>query len=87
LTGVARGDVLHAAVAFSVAVVVCGIPAARQLQKHSPIYIVGTHHVTVDYARAAVVAIILSTAVVVNALSNLKFGHLTDHIPFIGIAV
>ncbi len=85
--GVASVDVLHAYVAAGVAVVVCGIPAALQQQKYSPIYKVGKRHVTVDYARIAVVAIILITAVLVNVISNLKFGHLTEHIPFIGLAV
>ena len=46
-----------------------------------------SHYVPVDSARVAVVAIILSTPVVVNALGNLNFAHLADHIAFIGIAV
>jgi len=87
IDGVAPADVLSAYVAAGVAVVVCGIPAALQQQKYSPIYKVGKHHVAVDYGRVAVVAIILVTAVVANVISNLKFAHLTDHIPFIGLAV
>ena len=87
IDGVRPVDVLHAYVAAGVAVVVCGIPAALQQQKYSPIYKVGKHHVTVDYGRVAVVAIILVTAVLVNVISNLKFAHLTDRIPFIGLAV
>jgi Na+/H+ antiporter NhaD/arsenite permease-like protein len=87
IAGVSPLDVLPAYVAASVAVVVCGIPAAMQQQKYSPIYKVGKRDVKVDYARVAVVAIILITAVLVNVVSNLKFGHLTSHIPFIGLAV
>jgi Na+/H+ antiporter NhaD/arsenite permease-like protein len=87
IDGVAPKDVFHAYVAAAVALVVCGIPASLQQQKHSPIYKHGKHHVVVDYGRVAVVAFILVTAVVVNLVSNLKFAHLTDHIPFIGIAV
>lgn len=87
IDGVSPKDVFHAYVAAGVALVVCGIPAALQQQKHSPIYKHGKHHVVVDYWRVAVVAFILITAVAVNLISNLKFAHLTDHIPFIGLAV
>jgi Na+/H+ antiporter NhaD/arsenite permease-like protein len=87
IDGVAPSDVLHAYIAAGVALVVCGIPAAIQQQKYSPIYKVGKHHVQIDYGRVAVVAIILVTAVVVNLVSNLYFSHLTDHVPFIGLAV
>jgi Na+/H+ antiporter NhaD/arsenite permease-like protein len=87
IAGVAPGDVLSAYVAAGVALVVCGIPAALQQQKYSPIYKVGKRHVHVDYARVAVVVFILTTAVVVNIVSNLKLAHLTEHIPFLGLAV
>jgi len=87
IAGVAPADVFHAYVAAAVALVVCGIPAALQQQKYSPIYKVGKRHVQVDYVRVAVVVFILATAVVVNIVSNLKFAHLTDHIPFLGLAV
>lgn len=87
IDGVSPLDVLPAYVAASVAVAVCGIPAAMQQQKYSPIYKVGKRDVKVDYARVAVVAIILITAVLVNVVSNLAFGHLTNQVPFIGLAV
>jgi Na+/H+ antiporter NhaD/arsenite permease-like protein len=87
IAGVAPADVFHAYVAAAVALVVCGIPAALQQQKYSPIYKVGKRHVQVDYVRVAVVVFILATAVVVNIVSNLNFAHLTDHIPFLGLAV
>jgi Na+/H+ antiporter NhaD/arsenite permease-like protein len=87
IAGVAPADVLSAYVAAGVALVVCGIPAALQQQKYSPIYKVGKRNVHVDYARVAVVVFILTTAVVVNIVSNLKFAHLTDHVPFLGLAV
>jgi Na+/H+ antiporter NhaD/arsenite permease-like protein len=87
IAGVAPADVFHAYVAAGVALVVCGIPAALQQQKYSPIYKVGKRHVQVDYARVAVVVFILTTAVVVNIVSNLNLAHLTEHIPFLGLAV
>ena len=87
IAGVAPADVLSAYVAAGVALVVCGIPAALQQQKYSPIYKVGKRHVHVDYARVAVVVFILTTAVVVNIVSNLKLAHLTEHVPFLGLAV
>ncbi len=87
IDGVAPIDVLPAYVAAAVAVVVCGIPASLQQQKHSPIYKMGKRHVNVDYVRVGVVAFILVSAIVANVVGNLKFAHLTPHIPFIGLAV
>jgi Na+/H+ antiporter NhaD/arsenite permease-like protein len=87
IDGVSPKDVFPAYVAAGVALVVCGIPASLQQQKYSPIYKHGKHHVVVDYWRVAVVAFILLSAVSVNLLSNLKFSHLTEYVPFIGLAV
>jgi Na+/H+ antiporter NhaD/arsenite permease-like protein len=87
IDGVAPADVFHAYVAAAVALVVCGVPAAIQQQKHSPIYKLGKRHVVIDYPRLGVVLFILVIAVGVNIISNLRFAHLTDRIPFIGLAV
>lgn len=87
IDGVRPVDVLSAYVAAGVALVVCGIPAALQQQKYSPIYKQGKRHVAVDWTRMGVVFFILATAVIVNIVTNLHYAHLTDHIPFIGIAV
>src|SRR6476661_1665274 len=43
--------------------------------------------VRVDWARVAIVAIILVTAIVVNVLINVKYPEQSDRFPFIGAAV
>jgi hypothetical protein len=70
-----------------VALVVCGIPAALQQQRHSPIVVGGAEHATVDWARVAIVAIILVSAIAANVLGNLRFSDYTHHVPFIGLAI
>ena len=59
IDGVSPRDVLHAYVAAGVALVVFGIPAARQQQAWSPIVRRDTAHVRVDWGRVGVVAWIL----------------------------
>ncbi|MFM7293368.1 MAG: citrate transporter [Burkholderiales bacterium] len=87
IDGVRPVDVLHAYVAAGVALIVCGIPAALQQQKYSPIYKQGKRHITVDWTRMGVVFFILVVAVVVNVVTNVRYAALTDHVPFIGLAV
>jgi Na+/H+ antiporter NhaD/arsenite permease-like protein len=87
IDGVAPTEVLHAYVAASVALVVCGIPASLQQQKFSPIYKEGKHNVNVDYPRVAIVGVILLAAVGVNVLINANAPALSDSFPFIGAAV
>ena len=87
IAGVPAIQVLDAYVAAGLALVVCGIPAAFQQHRYSPIardLVAGTQ---VDWARLAVVAIILISAIVTNVVVNLRFNHLSDSFPFIGAAV
>jgi Na+/H+ antiporter NhaD/arsenite permease-like protein len=87
LAGVSPLAVLDAYVAASVALVVCGIPAALQQHKHSPIMKempAGTH---IDWTRVGIVAFILVAAIAANVTLNLKAPHLADRIPVIGLAV
>jgi Na+/H+ antiporter NhaD/arsenite permease-like protein len=87
LDGVSPLKVLDAYVAASVALVVCGIPAALQQQKFAPIVKDEGPHAPVDWARLAIVALILVVAIATNVTVNLKFNHLADHFPFIGVSV
>jgi hypothetical protein len=41
----------------------------------------------VDWARIAIVALILVAAIATNVTVNLKLKHLADHFPFIGVSV
>lgn len=87
ISGVSPLLVLDAFVAAVVALLIFGIPAAIQQQKYSPI-LKNTHaHTQVDWARIGIVGLILLMAVGANVTVNLKFAHLADAFPFIGVAV
>ena len=87
IDGVDPVDVLHAYVAAAVALVICGIPAAIQQQRYSPIAKDAPAGVRVDWARLGIVAFILVVAILANVIANLKFPALLDHLPVIGGAV
>jgi Na+/H+ antiporter NhaD/arsenite permease-like protein len=87
IDGVSPLAVLHAYVAAAVALVVCGIPAAVQQQRYSPIVVSDAEHAAVDWARVAIVAVILVSAIAANVLGNLRFAEYTHHVPFIGLAI
>jgi Na+/H+ antiporter NhaD/arsenite permease-like protein len=87
IDGVSPLDVVHAYVAAGVALVVCGIPAALQQHRHSPIVRSSNRHVRVDWGRVAVVGLILLSAIGVNVLTNLRFPAYADRFPFLGAAV
>jgi Na+/H+ antiporter NhaD/arsenite permease-like protein len=87
LAGVSPLKVLDAYIAAAVALVVFGIPASLQQQRFAPIMKDEGAHPPVDWARIAVVAVILVAAIATNVTVNLNFRHLADHFPFIGAAV
>ncbi len=87
LDGVDPRDVLHAYVAAATALLVFGIPAAMQQQRYSPIVKNEGLHAPVDWLRLGIVAFILMVAIATNVTVNLKFNHLADAFPFIGVAV
>jgi Na+/H+ antiporter NhaD/arsenite permease-like protein len=87
ISGISPAAVFHAFAAAGVALFVFGIPAALQQHKHSPILKdqpAGTH---VDWARMAIVGLILAAAISVNITVNVKFGEVAESFPFIGVAV
>ena len=87
IDGVSPIAVLDAYVAASVALVVCGIPAALQQHKYSPITKEAPEGVVIDWARVGIVVLILAFAIIANVLANSKFAHMSDKFPFIGVAV
>ncbi len=87
LDGVSPLDVLHAYVAAGVALVIFGIPASLQQQRYAPIMKHEPRHAPVDWMRVGIVALILVAAIVANVTVNLRFKHLSDAFPFIGVAV
>ena len=87
ISGVDPLIVFDAYVAAVVALIVCGIPASLQQHKYSPILKNAHAHTHVDWSRIGIVALILVMAIVTNVTVNIKFNHLADHFPFIGVAV
>ncbi len=87
IDGVSPIAVLDAYVAAIVALIVCGIPAALQQHKFSPIMKEGRKSAHIDWVRVGIVALILVAAIAVNVTVNAKFKHIADHFPFIGVAV
>ena len=87
IDGVDPRDVLEAFVAAGTALAIFGIPAAMQQQRYSPIVRDAAAGVAVDWARIAVVAIILLAAIAANVLINVQFPAAADSFPFIGAAV
>ena len=87
ISGVDPLQVFDAYVAAVVALIICGIPAAMQQQKYSPILKGAHEHTRVDWGRVGIVALILVLAIVTNVTVNVKFNELADHFPFIGVAV
>jgi len=87
IDGVSPLAVLHAYVAAAVALVICGIPAALQQDKYSPIMKYEPGVAQVDWARVSIVAFILITAIGVNVYVNVLHNDIADRFPFIGVAV
>jgi Na+/H+ antiporter NhaD/arsenite permease-like protein len=87
IDGVSPLAVLDAYVAASVALVVCGIPAAMQQQRYSPIIRDARIEHRVDWTRVFIVAVILLAAIAANVLANVKFPAALDAFPVIGAAV
>jgi hypothetical protein len=86
IAGVNPFDVLEAYIPAAVALVIFGIPAALQQHRYSPI-VRDTAAVHVDWTRVGIVGAIVVAAIATNVGVNLKFNHLSDSFPFIGVAV
>ena len=87
IDGVSPLAVLDAYIAASVALVVFGIPAAMQQQRHAPISKDAPAGIRVDWTRLGIVAFILVAAIGANVVANLKFPAVLDQFPVIGAAV
>ena len=87
IDGVSPLTVVDAYAAAAVALVVCGVIAARQQHAYSPILRSAHEHTHVDWGRIAIVMLILVFAIATNVVINLGFAHYADSFPFIGVAV
>jgi Na+/H+ antiporter NhaD/arsenite permease-like protein len=87
IDGISPLAVLHAYVAAGTALLIFGIPAARQQQRFSPIVRQAPKSLHIEWTRLFIVAAILICAITANVIANLKFPALLDAVPLIGIAV
>jgi Na+/H+ antiporter NhaD/arsenite permease-like protein len=87
IDGVSPLLVIEAYVAAAVAMVIFGIPAARQQHAFSPIVKDAPRGLAVDWTRVFIVAVILIAAILSNVIANLRYPALLDLIPVIGLAV
>jgi Na+/H+ antiporter NhaD/arsenite permease-like protein len=87
IDGISPLDVTHAYVASAVALLISGYFASKQQDAYSPI-LKHTHvHTKIDWARVGIVGAILVFAIATNVVINVWFTDISDHLPFIGLAV
>ncbi|UGY14065.1 SLC13 family permease [Bradyrhizobium septentrionale] len=87
IDGVSPLTVVDAYVAAIVAMLVFAVPASLQQHRFSPIVKDAPSGLKVDWARVAIVAIILLAALAANVTANLKFPALLNALPVLGLAV
>jgi Na+/H+ antiporter NhaD/arsenite permease-like protein len=87
IDGISPLAVLRAYVAAATALLIFGIPAARQQQRFSPIVKQAPKSLRIEWTRLFIVAAILLCAVAANVIANITFPALLDAVPLIGIAV
>ncbi len=87
IAGVSPLAVMEAYAGAVVALLIVGVIAAKQQQAYSPILKSSHAHTHVDWGRVGIVLTILTSAIVVNVMVNVQFGHLANQFPFIGAAV
>jgi len=87
IDGVSPLVVMDAYVAAFVALAISGYVASRQQHAYAPIIKEAKVEDRVDWLRLAIVAVILSSAILANVFANLKYPALLDQFPVIGAAV
>ena len=87
IDGVAPAQVFEAYLGAVPALLIFGIIAARQQHAYQPITKDAPQGARVHWARLAIVAIILLSAVGANVFFNLNFPGVLDQLPVIGMAV
>jgi Na+/H+ antiporter NhaD/arsenite permease-like protein len=87
ISGVHPSSVFEAVLASAVALAISGYVAAKQQHAYSPIIKNAHEHTRVDWGRIFIVALILVFAMVTNIVVNTQYAAVSDHFPFIGVAV
>jgi Na+/H+ antiporter NhaD/arsenite permease-like protein len=87
IAGISPLAVIEAYIAAVVALVIFGIPAARQQHAYSPMIRHAHEHTRIDWVRVGIVALILVCAIGANVIVNLRFKEYAESFPFIGAGV
>ncbi len=87
IDGISPLSVVDAYVAAIVAMLVFAVPASLQQHRFSPIVKKAPSGLRIDWARVAIVVLILLAALTANVTANLKFPALLDALPVLGLAV
>ena len=87
IAGVSPLDVLHAFVASGVAFIIFGIPASLMQHRFQPIMKDVEGRFEIDWARVAIVVLILVAAVAANFTTNIGAPELAAALPILGLAV
>ncbi len=86
IDGVTPLEVLHAYAAALPALVVCGLVAAFQQQRHAPVVKDAVHARPVDWTRIGIVLFTLLAAIAANVVANLYFPAVPERFPVVGSA-
>jgi Na+/H+ antiporter NhaD/arsenite permease-like protein len=86
IDGVGPLEVLHAYAAALSALLVCGLIAAFQQQRHAPVVKDAVHARPIDWPRIGIVIFTLLSAIAANVTANLYFPAVPDRIPVVGLA-
>lgn len=87
IEGIAPLEVIRAFVPAAVALVVIAVPASLIQQRHSPIIWDPPKGLHMDWARLAIVSIILGAVIGTNVTVNTGFTEYSDAFPFLAAAV
>ena len=87
IDGVSPLAVIDAYIAAVAATLFFAYFAAKQQHAHAPIVKDAGARVRIDWTRVAIVAFILGAAIAANVTANLRFNHILDVFPVIGVAV
>jgi len=87
ISGISPLEVLEAFIASGVALVICGVIAARQQDALQRIQRDATQNAVVDWSRVGMVVLVLALAIIVNVIDNVRFSGISNLFPFLGAAV
>jgi hypothetical protein len=87
IAGVHPGQVFEAYVGAGIALLIFGVPAARQQHAYSPMIHHAREHIPVDWVRLAIVVNMLLGAIGANVVVNVLLPQYGDLFPYIGVAV